>query len=66
MSVVIDQGIERVDLRRPAAHRARRRHPLGQPAFLADRGAEPVGLVGDALRIADRTVEGFGDAAVGP
>ena len=61
---IVEQRVEGIDLRRPAADRAGQRHALLEPAFLADRHAQPRDLVRDAILMGDRLIESLGNPAV--
>src|SRR4029453_1370147 len=58
-----DQGVDRVDRRRPRSSRSREVGPMGNSALLADREAHSVQLLGHLLVELDDIVEGIRDLA---
>ncbi|NNU44322.1 hypothetical protein HK415_15865 [Ramlibacter sp. B156] len=61
---VVDQGVERVHLRRPAAQRAGRGNPLRQAPFLADGVGHARRFAGDAVGVGNGLVEGLRDPRI--
>ena len=61
---IVEQGIQRIDIRCPAADCARHRHALLQPAFLADGHAQSRHFPRDAVLVGHGLVESLGNPTV--
>ncbi|HEV7159367.1 MAG TPA: hypothetical protein VGN38_13500 [Caulobacteraceae bacterium] len=61
-----DQGVDRVDRRRPGPSRGRQSHPVIDLALASDHLAEALELLGHPVVEFDHFIEGLGDLAIGP
>ena len=63
---IVEQRIQGIDIRRPPADRSRHRHALLEPAFLADRHAQPRDLPRDAILMREGLVESLRNPPIRP
>ncbi len=61
---VIQQSVEAINFGGPPANRARSRHALLEPPFLANRPPQPCQLTRESVLVRDGLVEGRGDLAL--